>query len=285
MSPQRRDFQPPDVQSTFDERSGQVNAGFILSHTVTSPGSNASLAEHHCLALHLGVPVSIWHRRDRHEDLRLYRRDDCIFVPSVSIIDYAHAQPVDALYIYIAPGRFARLIESLDIDSSALRLEDHYGFVYPALAHLGHAIVQEMEKPAVGSSLYIDALVAQTEIQLIRALSTTPLTIREPDRTSGTARSLANAIDYIHTHLSDDLTLAAIASAAHLSPYHFSRLFRQTYGISPYQYVIAQRVQKAVELLDTTRLTVSEIAVRVGFADHSHLIRHYKRLMGVTPRR
>lgn len=284
MSSQRRDFQPPDVQSTFDVKSRQHNAGFILSHTVTSPGSNASSFDHHCLALHLGAPVSIWHRRDRREDFRLYRRDDCIFTLSGDTIDYAHAQPVDALYVYIAPNRFARLIELLDIDFSMLRFEDHYGFFHATLAHLGHALVQEMEHPAAGSSLYVDLLVTQIEVQSIRALSTTPFTMREPDRISETARSLAQSIDYIHAHLSDDISLAAIASTAHLSPYHFSRLFRQAYGISPYQYVIAQRVQKASELLDTTRLTVSEIALRVGFADHSHLIRHYKRLRGTTPR-
>jgi AraC family transcriptional regulator len=284
MCPQRRDFQPPDVQSTFDVKSRQHNANFIISHTITSPGSNTSPLGDHCLALHLGAAASIWHRRDRREDFRLYRQDDCIFTPSGGTIDYAHAQSVDALYLYIAPSRLDRLIELFDINVSTLRFEDQYGFVHPALAHLDHALVQEMEHPAAGSSLYIDMLVTQIEVQIIRAVSTTPFTTREPDHASDRARSLAHAIDYIHAHLSDDISLADIASVTHLSPYHFSRLFRQTYGISPYQYVIAQRVEKAAQLLDTTRLTVSEIALRVGFADHSHLIRHYKRLRGTTPR-
>jgi AraC family transcriptional regulator len=62
-----------------------------------------------------------------------------------------------------------------------------------------------------------------------------------------------------------------------MSPYHFARLFKESTGLSPYQYVIEARVRKAKELLTTGKFTISEAAYHVGFVDQSHLTRHFKK--------
>jgi AraC family transcriptional regulator len=67
-----------------------------------------------------------------------------------------------------------------------------------------------------------------------------------------------------------------------MSPYHFSRLFKESTGFSPHQYVIERRVQQAKELLGSTTLPIAEIALLCGFANQSHLNRHLKRLFGVS---
>jgi len=68
-----------------------------------------------------------------------------------------------------------------------------------------------------------------------------------------------------------------------MSVYHFIRLFRESTGKSPYQYVIDARVRKAKELLATRKSTIAEVAYEVGFVDQSHLTRHFKRAFGITP--
>ena len=95
---------------------------------------------------------------------------------------------------------------------------------------------------------------------------------------------LVRAVEYIQDQLNTDLTVSGIAQAVYMSPYHFMRLFKESTGQSPHQYVIEARVRKATELLATGKLTISEAAHHVGFVDQSHLTRHFKRVFGLPPK-
>lgn len=94
---------------------------------------------------------------------------------------------------------------------------------------------------------------------------------------------LARALGYIHDHLADDLSLEAMAAAAAMSAFHFTRVFKAVTGHSPLRYVIAERMKLAAVLLRTTRLPVAEIAYRVGYEDVSRFGEHFKRGHGATP--
>lgn len=95
--------------------------------------------------------------------------------------------------------------------------------------------------------------------------------------------SLGPALTYIDEHLGEDLALASIAAEVALSPFHFARLFKQATGLSPHQYVVRRRVERARELIESRQGTVACVAVTVGFCDQSHLARHFKRLLGIAP--
>jgi AraC-like DNA-binding protein len=88
----------------------------------------------------------------------------------------------------------------------------------------------------------------------------------------------------IQDQLGTDLTVSGIAQAVYMTPYHFTRLFKESTGQSPYQYVVEARVRKAKELLTTGKFTIIDVAHRVGFADQSHLTRHFKRVFGLPPK-
>jgi AraC family transcriptional regulator len=97
---------------------------------------------------------------------------------------------------------------------------------------------------------------------------------------------LRAVVEYIRAHLDARLTLGHLAGVARLSPCHFARLFKNSTGLPPHQYVIARRVERAKDLLrGEGRLPLAEVAAEVGFCSQSHLTRHFKRLVGVTPRR
>jgi AraC family transcriptional regulator len=102
---------------------------------------------------------------------------------------------------------------------------------------------------------------------------------------AGTPRAVAEALHYIEKNYSRDVRLSEIAAAVHLSPFHLARVFKQTLGVSPYQHVLQVRVHNARCLLSagTGPRSLAEIAAAVGFADQSHLSRHFKRITGVTP--
>lgn len=82
-------------------------------------------------------------------------------------------------------------------------------------------------------------------------------------------------------NLADELSLKTLATLEGLSPCHFARMFKDAHGQPPQQYIITHRVAGARHLPDTTRPLLSQVAMETGFANQSHLTRHFKRMIGV----
>ena len=96
-------------------------------------------------------------------------------------------------------------------------------------------------------------------------------------------RRLKRVMAHIGDNLVEDMSLKDLAGLAAMSPYHFARAFKVATGVSPLQYVINSRIDRAKVLLTTTNLSVSEIAFRTGYADPGRFGRHFKNRVGVTP--
>ena len=89
--------------------------------------------------------------------------------------------------------------------------------------------------------------------------------------------------EYIDTHLDTALELHRLAALVRMSPSHFTRSFHKAFGLTPHRYVIQCRILRARELLASTQLPLTEIALTVGFADQSHFCRRFTEGVGVTP--
>ena len=94
---------------------------------------------------------------------------------------------------------------------------------------------------------------------------------------------LARIDEHLRANLIDNVALADLARLASLSEGHLIRAFRLATGMTPHQMLIARRIEKAVELMQSPELTVSQIALQTGFTSASHLGATFKRLHGVTP--
>lgn len=145
------------------------------------------------------------------------------------------------------------------------------------------ALQQELSNPGFGGQLYLDSLSMTLCTHLTRHYSIQKPTPIVPCSLSGT--TLNRVKEYIETHLAEDLSLTQLAAIAKISPNYFGTQFKQYMGITPHQYVIQQRILTAKQLIISRKGTISEIANSVGFADQSHFTRHFKRLMGVTPKK
>jgi AraC-like DNA-binding protein len=111
-----------------------------------------------------------------------------------------------------------------------------------------------------------------------------PLSVDPPTNRGGLAPARANRIcEYIDSHLQENIALEALAEIAQLSVHHFARAFRQSLGIPPHNYIVQRRVEHAQQLLRNTDLPLSEIAIVAGFTDQSHLARHFRTIIGVSP--
>ncbi len=89
---------------------------------------------------------------------------------------------------------------------------------------------------------------------------------------------------FMDSRYNEEISIRQLASLAGLSPFHFIRVFAATMGIPPHAYLNQVRVRKARELL-ASGLPLAETAYETGFADQSHLTRHFKRILGITPGR
>ena len=96
-------------------------------------------------------------------------------------------------------------------------------------------------------------------------------------------RALRRVIDYIEAHLEKNISIQVLAEIAGLSMFHFARTFKQSEGMTPHDYVIRCRVRRAQDLLATTDMPLSEIALASGFSDQSHCARRFREELGITP--
>ncbi len=101
--------------------------------------------------------------------------------------------------------------------------------------------------------------------------------------TAPLARHLLRARDLIDGRYAEPLDLEALARAAHVSPRHFSRGFRRTFGETPYQYLLTRRIERARHLLRTTDMRVAEICLEVGFTSVGSFTTTFRRHVGVAP--
>ena len=96
--------------------------------------------------------------------------------------------------------------------------------------------------------------------------------------------ALRRVREYVQLHLDESIGLSTLAAVAGLSMHHFAREFKQSAGVTPHHYLIQKRIERAQQKLAQTDLSLAEIAYAVGFSDQGHLARHFRGLLGTTPR-
>jgi AraC family transcriptional regulator len=151
------------------------------------------------------------------------------------------------------------------------------------IQHLAHAVEQALCENVSNSDLFIDPI-ARALANRISAISRSS----EPWRvqTAGLPDyELRRLQDFIEANLEREITLAAMAGACGIGTKSFVRAFAAATGKSPYQYVIAARVERAKRLIEQDQEGLAEIALRCGFSHQEHLTRAFRRLTGQTPGR
>lgn len=105
----------------------------------------------------------------------------------------------------------------------------------------------------------------------------------EKDEGNERFKELSIAKEYIKDHFNEDLSVEKIASSINLSSSYFSKIFKETFSYSPYDYLLNVRLEKAKELLKSTTLSVLEIAYKTGFKSDANFIYFFKKETGISP--
>jgi len=137
-------------------------------------------------------------------------------------------------------------------------------------------------RPDWGGLVYAESLATLLALHLLRPYGAQPP--RPCPHTGGlSSHKLRLVQEYIHAHLDQPLGLADLAALVHFSTPHFLRMFKQSTGQAPHQYVLAQRLERARAYLHTSRLSMTEIALHLGFRTQSHCTMPFRRLTGLAP--
>ena len=230
--------------------------------------------------LHLGTPVPIERVRNGQSRTCVMTCRTVKIVPAETENIWRLRENADHMQVLLAPS----LLQQVAPDRVAHPIElcEHLSLQDPRIEHICLALLTEFLEGGYSGRIYVEGLATALAAHLLHAYTTTPCPLQEI--TKGLSKPLLQRItSLIEDRLADNLSLMELASEVGLSPSHFSSLFRKGTGLSPHQYIVQRRVERAQHFLRSTELPINEIATLVGFYDQSHLVRQMRRVLGVTP--
>lgn len=163
-----------------------------------------------------------------------------------------------------------------------IELTPQWNIFDPVIQSIVKALKTDLEAGSPAGRLYGESFGTALSVHLLKNSST--FKQKSFEYLGGLSpQKLKRVLDYIEAHLTEDISLENLATLAEISSCYFSRLFKQSMQIAPHQYVIRQRVELALTMLQQSDLEIADIALLCGFCHQSHLNRHFKRLVGVSP--
>ena len=266
--------------SVLKESRGRFWTGFQARIYETTAGFDETLFVNHNISMHVGPPVLVTTRCDGSVLHRLQVPGDLKIIPSGFSRVWEIERPTLKLSILVSPSLLRTAAERMGINSARVALAPQLQLRDPQIEHIGWAIKNELESDQPLGPLYADSLGLALAAHLVRRYAPRSA----PHVATGLSkRQLRRTIDYIRDNLANRLTVLELADIVNVSPSHFNLLFRQAIGLSAHQYVIRTRVEYAIHLLLNDKLALSEVALRAGFANQSHMANCMHRVAGVTP--
>jgi AraC family transcriptional regulator len=194
---------------------------------------------------------------------------------------HSRVEMTECIHCYLEPEYVAQIAhESVNSDHVELLLTIKRADLF--IQQIGLALKSSLEEDRVGDRFYADSLATALAAHLVRHYSTRNHCLREYE--DGLSKQkLKQAIAYIDAHLGEDLSLNDMAHELGMSQYYFCHLFKRSMGLSPHQFLIRQRVERAKRLLKQPDRTITAIALDCGFANQSHFARYFRQCTGMNP--
>lgn len=191
------------------------------------------------------------------------------------------AAPFDFLLLEISPDSLALIADETDL-STVSTLNTITARPDPVLANLARALIPALENPEKTSRLFVDQLTAAIGTHVVQQYG--ERVVSSGSRSRKLSRAQENvAKSLILDNLHGNVSIAELAEACSLSRGYFIHAFRETTGMTPYQWLLRERIARARTLLLETDASLSEVAISCGFSDQSHFTRVFANVVGMTP--
>ena len=273
---------------TISRQSIYTNS-FIVQHDVIPSGKlEFSNPTHHALALQLSHISHQMTRIGKQKYEGSFTTGDFFLHPlnfSGFFSGEISGETDEAIVFIFEPDFLVHTAEQTEcLNSNKIELNPIAIGRDPQIEYIARSFLAEMQSDAIGGRLYSETLATQFAIHLLRKYCIFPAQLKQYEK-GLSRRQLRAVIDYIDAHLESSISLKDLAQVSGLNSHHyFCHLFKRSTGISPYQYVIQQRVELAKQLLKKENLPLVEIALICGFSSQSALSKTFRQCVGTTPR-
>jgi AraC family transcriptional regulator len=279
VAPLTRLPQLPDASSRHRHWDGLVvdlhawkGAGRVVSH----------VTNHDVIAVRVSGATRLLQRRDGKTHRSVATPGTVTAHPRGMVSSFEWERPGAIVLLRFPPGLLAEAAES-GPHPSQTELPNCFGVRDPFVERIAILLAAEVEQPSHPAQRIIAQSLscALAHHMVYRFGRPWP---GPSERRSGLAeRSLTRVLACIEENLGEPPTPAQLAQLANVSRFHFARLFRHSTGLSPMAYIERARLQRAKDLIRSGPLSLTEIAVLLGFADQSHFTRRFRRQFGYTP--
>jgi AraC family transcriptional regulator len=191
-------------------------------------------------------------------------------------------EELDCIIIHLAVDQFLAALDAVyPGKADEVEVIDFFGHD-EALALLCFACAEMLSKRVPGKSERVTALTRLFAAYLVEKY--TDAASERPEHRGGLPIGKLRIVeDYVRDRLSEDISVEALAELVELSPFHFSRVFKQATGMSPLRFVTRERIVRAQQLIRETSRSLIEIALEVGYTSPSHFAQVFRRVVGVAP--
>lgn len=281
-------LRPVDGQQPILTSASTPWAGFLIERDACRPGCADSIVYRHDQLIFItSGTVTV---RDR----ALPGADE-VAAPAGSVTTWPSGHECRSVY-WTSRGRLGGLAEMIrvQVDQETLqrltieRCGPLHGHLAPCvgasdapLSSLAQLMAAEVAAECPNGPLYSESLCLAFAA---RVYSGPAAAAAQPAKGALSRAQLTRVCDYIDHHLGSDLSLVDLAAQAGLSPRHFALRFRRSTNVTPHQYVLARRVERAQQLLLKREARAVDVALALGFSSQSHFIDVFHRTVGVTPR-
>jgi AraC family transcriptional regulator len=275
---------PEPIHAEPVAASGDAWSRISLEEYLRPPGEEPPATPlQHTLLLNIGDPYRREHQwADEQEVVRYTLEPGCAaIIPAGARYRSRWLDPGHVLLLTLEPSLLAELTGRPVAQPPALRrvLNARDGLLTHLMLSLREALREDPRRSGpLGEYL---ARAAAFHLASYLAVPGPSLEVR-----AGLPSSrLRRITDHVEHHLEAPLSLRDLASLANLSLFHFARSFKESTGLSPHQYILRRRVDRAKQLLGGSSLSLAEIALRCGFSHQSHFTKAFRQITGVTPTR
>jgi len=247
----------------------EIPVHYLRQHTLT-------------ICSEVGTPAKIECRLDNQFKRYCFGHGDIIFCPS-GVSKWMAWKRENSFALLALEAQLIEQVAYESVKAERIELLPQFNLKDALIQQIVRALKADLESGCSAGRLYGESAAVMLAVHLLKTNAVSGQVIREYQGGLPNYK-LCQILEYINEYLAQNIGLAELAEVVGISQYHFARQFKQSMGITPHQYLIRQRVERAKRLLLQSELSIADVAFQCGFANQGHLSHHFKRLLNTTPK-
>jgi len=236
---------------------------------------------HHVIMAYNGIMQRMERRSGRSVAIGTFRRGAVIIIPEGSSSRWDIPKPVDVVQLYLPHTTLKRVADEAET-GTPIDLLERTAYPDPITSRLLLSAADVLEGNGALDTLFRQQLTDLLATRLLAAHSGSPAPF-QPTLGGLPPTALRRAIERLRSDSDADVSLAALASDAGLSRFHFCRAFKHSTGLSPHAWLRQHRLEQAMNMLRDTDASVVSVAAELGYASQTAFAAAFRKLTGETP--